>query len=160
MSYLLRTLSAFEECRNHIEEKQLTGTPIEFFLTQYLLVLLSADMQEEISRISIGTITRSPESHHLEKFVTESIGKLLRSVGKSELAGLLGHFGEEVKIDFNSRLDEVDVSLYSNVITARHKVAHKNGSEISFIDLEKGISSAVRIIAAYEAALQNLQKKP
>lgn len=156
MSYLLRTHSAFAECKAHIVEQQLTGTPIEFFLTQYLLVLMSADIQDEITRISISTITLSPDSRHLEKFVTESIGKLFRSVGKSELAGLLGYFSEKVKDDFNRQLNERDVSFYSNAITARHKVAHKSGSDISFDELEKAIISAVNIIAAYEDSLQNL----
>lgn len=159
MSYLLRTRTAFEECKTHIEEEKLSGTPIEFFLTQYLLVLLSSNVQEEITKISIGAITHSPECSYLEKYVTESIGRLFRSVAKSELAGMLGYFSEDVKNDFNSRLNEIDVSLYSNAISARHKVAHKSGSDISFIDLENGINGAVKIINAYEAALQNLHKK-
>jgi hypothetical protein len=38
-------------------------------------------------------------------------------------------------------------------------VAHRSGSDISFIDLEKGISGAVKIIDAYEETLQNLHNK-
>jgi len=71
MSRLLRINTAFEECKRHIEENKLSGTPIEFYLTQYLLVLLSADVQEEITKISIGSIKHSTECGYLEKYVTE-----------------------------------------------------------------------------------------
>ena len=159
MSRLLRINTAFEECKRHIEENKLSGTPIEFYLTQYLLVLLSADVQEEITKISIGSIKHSTECGYLEKYVTESIGRIFRSVAKTELSGLLAYFSEEVKKDFNNRLDERDISFYSNAISARHEVAHKIGTSISFGDLEKGINGAVKIIDAYEISLQNLNKK-
>ena len=159
MSHLLRINTAFEDCKRHIDENKLSGTPIEFFLTQYLLVLLCANVQEEITKISIGAIKHSPECGYLEKYVTESIGKLFRSVAKTELSGLLGHFSEEVKKDFNSRLNERDVSFYSNAISARHEVAHKSGTSISFGDIEKGINGAKKIIDAYESSLQKIHKK-
>lgn len=158
MSRLLRINTAFEECKRHIEENKLSGTRIESFLTQYLLVLLSADVQEEISKISIGAIKHSTECNYLEKYVTNSVEKTFRSVGVDKLSGLLANFGEELKQEFNSRLDEKDVSFYSNAIRARHEVAHKAGTSISFGDLEKGINCAAKIIDAYEGSMQNINK--
>ena len=45
---LLRTKAAIKDCQEHLEATTASGTVIESYLTQHILVLLSADMQQAI----------------------------------------------------------------------------------------------------------------
>ena len=49
---LVRTYAAAEDCESHLKETGTAGTEIESYLTQYLLVILCADIQQEIYRLS------------------------------------------------------------------------------------------------------------
>jgi hypothetical protein len=64
------------------------------------------------------------------------------------MVDLLGNFGDEFKTTFNQLVSETDVSLYSNVIIARHGVGRRQGSNITLADIDKGINAGEKILAA------------
>src|ERR1700719_211743 len=120
---------------------------IESCLAQYLSVILYAEMEERISEIvtmQLQKFTNRP----IGQYLTQNMEKIIRRTSKSDIASLLAAFGDKFKYAFNELVSETDVSLYSNVITARHSVGHRQGSNITLIEIHEGIDAADKILIA------------
>jgi len=128
------------------------GTEIESYLTQYLLVVLCADVQQELYRLAEARASIANDQS-LASFVAASSRKVLRSVGKKEIASFVEMFGSECKNKLNGRVDEASVSMYSNAVGYRHDVAHKQGSSISFRELKDAVRAAEHLLMATSEAL-------
>lgn len=153
MSYrLLRTSTAIDECEQHLTDTATFGSPIESYLTRHIAVLLCADVQEAIYEIveARGKQMSDPAIH---QFINNSTQKILRSIMKGEIAGFIGHFGQDKKDAFNALCNDADVSRYNNVVALRHDVAHQTGTSVSFQDLKLGLEAAKRILESFEKAL-------
>jgi len=139
-STLLATLSAQVKALN-------LDIFVQNCLAQYLAVVFYSEMEERIAEII---------SHRLQEYTSSPIGlflssnmeKIIRRTQKSDLAELLNVFGEGFKTSFNTKVQETDVSIYSNVITARHNVGHRQGSNITLAEIEKAVQSANKILEA------------
>ncbi|HEU5341260.1 hypothetical protein [Edaphobacter sp.] len=151
-SALIRSKAQLEDCEKHLADTACEGSPIEAYLTQYLVVILCADIQQEIYRlVALRTSTLADEG--VKAYIAASVVRIVRSVGKSDISKLLAMFGDETKNNFNDQLDDKDVSLYSNAVGDRHDVAHKQGSQITLRELQDAIGAAERILMAVEVAL-------
>lgn len=131
---LLRTSAALEDVREHLKVSNLLGSPVEAYLTQYLLVVFSAEMQEEIMR-SLTLRAYQCGDPDIANFVTKAGDRLLRSVLKDEIVGFVSLFDPGVKGRIANSLSERDTNAYNLVIKARHKVAHGAGAQITFGEL-------------------------
>ena len=123
---LVRTYAAAEDCESHLKATGAAGTEIESYLTQYLLVVLCADIQQEIYRLSEER-TAAATDNCLSSFVAASARKILRSIGKADIAKYIEMFGAECKQKLNSQLTDEDVTIYNNAVCGRHEVAHNPG---------------------------------
>ena len=83
---LLRTHAAAQDCEIHLKASRATGTEIESYLTQYLVVILCADIQQELYRLSEERAVAAADGG-LSSFVAASSRKILRSIGKSDRWG-------------------------------------------------------------------------
>ena len=143
---LSRTRTIFEILDAQIAALKL-DTFIQNCLAQYLAVVFYAEMEERIADIV---------SQQLQKFTNTLIGrylaanldKIIRRTPKSEIADLLSNFGDEFKLAFNKLISDTDVSIYSNVITSRHGVGHRRGSNITMLEIHSGIEAAEKILDA------------
>lgn len=116
-------------------------------LAQYLAVTFYAEMEEQVAEI-ISNRLREFTSSPIGQFLTSNMEKIIRRTTKSDIAALLANFGPEFKASFNELVSETDVSFYSNVIMARHSVGHRQGSNITLADIERGLSAAQKILEA------------
>ena len=73
---------------------------------------------------------------------------------KSDIASLVSMLNEDAKNRFDSAIRPTDVSAYSNVITARHNIGHKQGAQITLGELENGITAAEKILVAVHDCLE------
>jgi ABC-type sugar transport system ATPase subunit len=148
----IRTQTALNDCEQHLQDSGAIGSPIEAYLTEYLLILMCADMQEAIYRIieEWAEISANPS---LKEFVAASSRRVLRSVKKGEIAGFVGLFGSTHKDRFNSVLDDREVTIYNNAVESRHDVAHRTGATVTFSDMKDALSAARNILVALERAL-------
>jgi len=153
-STFVRTKAVFEDCVTHIKEQNLSGTPIESYLVEHILIVFCAEVQNEIYK-SIEQYAFTLADKKLEYFVKAACQKLFRSPKKSEISGLLGMFGEFTQKKFNSLIDDSQVTYYSVAVSARHDIAHKNGSKMTISDFMKALESADIIIHAVDVALQD-----
>jgi hypothetical protein len=148
----IRTQTALNDCEQHLRDSGAVGSPIEAYLTEYLLILLCADMQEAIYNV-IEEWAEKSGNPSLKEFVAASSRKVLRSVKKGEIAGFVGLFGSTHKERFNSALNDREVTIYNNAVESRHDVAHRTGATVTFSEMKEALSAARKILVAVEGAL-------
>lgn len=150
---LLRTEEAYKECQSHLHESGAVGSLIESFLTEHILILLCADMQQDILDIADRRASKASDAA-LREFVSTAGKRVLRGQLKNEIAAFIGSFGTKYKRDFNAALDERDVQLYNNAVQERNLVAHhRHGSTIGFGELGEVIAAARNILASIDGVL-------
>lgn len=152
MDWLIRTKSFLEECSKHIDATSSSGSEVEAFLAQYLLVSLCAEMQEEVYRV-VELRANQCGDRELCSFALSSSKKLLRSVKVSELSGFVGHFGAERKRRFLDALDDRASLQYNSAVEGRHSVAHRNGAQVTLGELSSIVAAACVVLDAARAAL-------
>lgn len=149
---LLRTHAAVEDCEKHLITSNAFGTEIESFLTQYLLVILCSDVQQEMYKLSEERAVAGADSG-VSSFVSSAARRILRSVCKGDIAKYVGMFGNDCKDRLNSQLSDAEVTIYNNAVDDRHDVAHKNGALISFGELKNAVLVAEKLLRAAAYAL-------
>jgi len=150
--FLLRTTAAITDCELHLRAANAFSTPIEGYLTQYLLVLLCADMQQEICSLVAKRGGRSGDPH-ITSYAAASATRVFRSVAKADIAKLAAMFGTDINDRLSAALDERQVTLYGNAVNNRHQVAHYSGVSVSFRDIKAAAEAAQGILVAFESAL-------
>lgn len=155
---LLRTKSAIEDCEKHLSTSNAYGTEIESYLTQYLLVVLCADIQQEIYRITEARASLVNDEA-ISSYVSATARRVLRSIGKDEIAKFIGMFGAEFKTELNQLIDDADVTIFNNAVNNRHKVAHKQGALISFSELKKALLVSQKILQGVDKVLKCKQSQ-
>lgn len=151
MEVLLRTKLAYESSMQHLKDSSSEGSDVESYLSQYLLVLMCAEMQVEVQKLVDERASRADKN--LYEYISSSTNNLLRSVKSSELSGFLSRFGNDVKDLFTKDLDERAVSAYNNAVNNRHKVAHKDGVKVTFSEIEDAISASEEILKSVRISL-------
>lgn len=149
---LLRTSVALVDCRTHLEASDAWNTSIESYLTQHVLVILCAEIQQSIYQILESRLEASADND-LKNFAITTGKKCLRSVGKAEVSGFLGFFSVEAKEYLNANVADEMVTLYGNAVSNRHEVAHSNGAKITFKELEKILEASVGFLAVVKSAI-------
>lgn len=147
MVALNRTRTVIDDCEEFIGSSNVMGGPIESYLVQHALVILCAEVQQEVYGI-VRTRATSLNDHQIESFVSIAATRVLRSVKKDELSGFVGYFGKTVKKKFNDLVDDREVTTYDNAVRNRHDVAHKTGVQVTFSELKLALAAAENILIA------------
>lgn len=143
---LLRTQFAFDNCKGHLDTSNAWGSEIESYLTQHVLVIMCADVQQEIYGV-VEQRAGMADDADLMNYAVATCKRVLRSIGKSEIAGFIGHFSADAKKYLNDNINDAEVTIYSNAVSGRHNIAHGTGANITFRELEDAISVARKLIA-------------
>lgn len=145
-----KTSLAIADSEKLITENDLRGQTVEYYLAQYIMVCLNAEIQTTIF-MKLKEISESLPAKSLNEYINNASGRLIRSFNKKELSGFLGSFGKEYKTHFNSLLagKERDVTLYGELVDARHNVTHGSGSNKTFREIKKGVEASEIIINAF-----------
>ena len=157
-----KTETAIEEFEHLSSIYDLSASPIEGYLTQYMLIVLCADMQQAVYNCIIAYLDDELVSNSIKAYMRGSLTRLFRSVEKPEIARLLGYFGDATKTAFNQKLENLDaeMQLYSDIVKARHTVAHDNvdreniEQRKTFREIKQALEVSKTIIAALEYALK------
>lgn len=125
---------------------------IENCLTQHLAVVFYSEMEERLAEIIELKLTKFT-SGALGRFLLSNMEGIIRRTRKSDITSLVLMLNEEAKAKFDMAIHSNDVSVYSNVITARHNIGHKQGAQITLRELDQGIAAAEKILAAVDDCL-------
>jgi hypothetical protein len=152
---LLRTKTALKECQDHLEATAARGTVIESYLTQHILVLFSADMQQAIYEL-LEKKSKQANQESMRLFISSAGKTLVRGVKKGTIAGFVNHFGADAKQKFDNCLrdKEPEMTLYGNAIDNRDSVAHKQGAQVTFSEIQQAVDVAELILSAVKSALE------
>lgn len=153
MARLIRTSTVIEDCEAIVTNSEVMGSPIESYLVQHALVVLCAEMQQEIYKIVRHRAAQANDKQ-IANFVCNAAQRVLRSVGKSELAGFMGCFGQDEKEKFNQFMEDATVTKYNNAVNNRHDVAHSSGVQVTFPELKEAVAAASGILQAMEDSLK------
>lgn len=155
MCKMNKTRSKMDSVREYIEKGNISSkipSEIESFISQYIAVAFYAEVEERISDI-IRSFLESCSNECLAYFLEKNMANIISRVSKSDIVKLIRLFGEELKDEFNNRVEDSTSTLYGNVIVARHNIGHKDGSQITFPELERGLESAEKILEALHSCL-------
>jgi len=151
---IARIEQTLEKCEEHLSAASAYGTEIESLLTQSLLVLMCAEFEREIKTL-VQEKCSSVTDTSIKTFFKSSVKAVFRSVGSSEVSGLLGRFSPAHQATFKQRTDEnpVAVTFYNNIVTNRHKVAHFEGSNATFREVKQFYEEGHVVLDYFREAL-------
>lgn len=149
---LLRSQLAFDNCQEHLGQSNAWGTEIESYLTQHVLVVMCAEVQQELYGVLEERASRTGDVA-LKNYAIATCKRVLRSIGKSEVAGFVGYFGSRAKDYLNAHINDEEVTKYNNAVSGRHDVAHKSGANITFRELGDAMNAARNFIAIVSEAI-------
>jgi len=151
---LIRTQSLIEDCEAFLIEKDALGSAIESYLVQHALVVMCAEIQQEICLIAEKRAAEISDSQ-IESFVGSASRRILRSVMKEELSSFVGHFGKEVKDKFNELCEDRTVTTYNNAVRNRHRVAHRSGAQVTLRELNDAKDAAFTLLDAVNTSIRH-----
>jgi len=145
---------AIDVCEKHLREFALQGTEIEVYLTGFLLVFICAVFEEHIEGLVNARVSKS-EDVALAAFARSATNQLFRSILTSEIAGLLGRFGDTHKHQFRDAMkgNERAETFFNNLVQNRHGTAHKAGSDLTFSEVVQFYSEGHVVLDAITTVL-------
>ena len=151
---LERTKTAIKECEDYLQNCSGQGTIVESYLTQHILVLLTADMEQGIYECLDKKSEQAGEKS-IQEYVSSTRKNIVREVSKKGIANFVKHFGTEAKQRFDNCLKdkEQEITRYGNAIANRHSVAHRQGVQVTFLEIKQAVEAAATILAAVKRAL-------
>ena len=146
---------AISVCESHLKSTKSEQTEVESYLTQYLLVLICATFEEEIERILLRRSDKIADTH-IKSFFQHCIDKTFRSIKSSEIAGILGKFGDDYKTNFQSKANgTIEETFFNNIVINRHSTAHTSGTALTFNELIEYYNKGHVILDYLNEALEN-----
>jgi len=123
---------------------------IESCLAQYLAVTFYSEMEERVAEIISSHLKRFTGSR-IGHYLAANMDSLIRRTPKSDMAKLVGSLDEEFRTKFEGQITDRQISLYSNIIQARHSIGHKQGSPIDLSEIPTAIDAADAILFALDS---------
>ena len=151
---LLRTQLSLDNCREHLDKTNSWDTEIESYLTQYVLVIMCSEIQQEIYKVLEYRASKTGDVA-LKNYAISTCKRVLRSIKKSEVTGFVGYFGETAKEYLNKNINDKDIAIYDNAVSMRNAVAHQSGTNITFRELEGAMEVAKKFICVVDEAISH-----
>ena len=122
---------AIEECRQHLASCNASGTIIENYLTQFLLIKIVSELERQIQQIILSRFRG--ENKALNGFIENCIERSYRSARVDDIKALLKRCGPECHSEFKNKVDSNPriVTSYGNLITHRNSAAHSEGANVT-----------------------------
>lgn len=155
-SRLLKTGFAYDTTKQFLASNSGVDFAISSYLTQHILILLSAEVQQEIYKIAEER-SQAISDESIKAFMSSTTKQLIRSVGKKDLAKYLAYFGSTTKDRFNDALDHKSMTIYNSALDKRHEIAHKGTCNATFAELAEIIESADEVLIALANAVKGVE---
>lgn len=110
-----------------------------------MAIVFYSEMEEQVSSIIRNHFNKYTHTS-VSCFINNTMNNMIGRISKSDISKLIDTFGREFKRKFNTSIDDRTVTIYSNIITARHNIGHKDGSQITMAEIRNGIDSAEKLL--------------
>lgn len=121
------------KCKKHLEDTDKSGTIIESFLSEFLLITIHREYELFIKKSFIEKINKSKDDEIIS-YITD-MTKRKTSINIEYLKETLEKFNKIYKDEFVKQLESREVNHYNSIISNRIIVAHKEPVTISIKDL-------------------------
>jgi len=144
--------SQFAKCEQHLKDTSTANTEVEFFFTQYLLVRICAEFETRIKLLIERRCARTNDSH-IKTFVQKSARVVCKEFKIGDIKGHLGRFGDDYANGFRNLVDQQLETVWNNIYTNRHAVAHGVGTQMSLRELKDHYEKGQDVLEAIALAL-------
>ena len=114
------------KCKKHLEDTDKSGTIIESFLSEFLLITIHREYELFIKKSFIEKINKSKDDEIIS-YITD-MTKRKTSINIEYLKETLEKFNKIYKDEFVKQLESREVNHYNSIISNRIIVAHKEPS--------------------------------
>ena len=129
---------------------------IKNLLTQALLILICAQFEKEITNF-LTQRCASVSDEAVKSYISDHIQRSApRSLGLTDLSGLLGKFDPTYKEMFSRKIKENGqaATTYNSILTNRNSVAHGGEISATFEDVKKYYKESHVILDYFKQALR------
>lgn len=156
-------MTGLDRSRNFLEllEQQLfddygvVRSPLlESVVVNYLLTVVYSDLEQAIRAAIVGHSAAGPDAR-ANAFITVAVGRVLRSIKCTEIAGVLGMFDERCKKHFQEMVNDTTAQVaYDRIVSGRHQQAHSLGSDMTLADFKADLTHCQVVLDAVGAAVR------
>ena len=140
-------------CRNHLDATKAWATEVEFFLVQYLIVRIWAELEDRIPILFERRCSRGADAQ-LTNFAIKHIKLITRKFSIEDLGNALKRFDAAYHKHFNSTVMTNNSHVaWDSINSNRMAVAHGTGIQMSFNDLMKAYQDCLPVLDALASAL-------
>lgn len=144
--------NAFGKCKEYIENNP-SDTELASYLTAYMVILVYTYIEEEVIEI-ISSLFSSSVTRGYEKFTTDAINRLLRSIKTSEIKDFLNNYiDSNCKENFSKNIEGNLETAFNNIIYNRHMAAHQGHCNMTYQELIKHYNDAQRVLEELRKAI-------
>lgn len=155
--------NAIEVTRNHINTTEHKNPEIESYLVSYVLTTIYAEYESRLN-ILIARRCALTDDVHLKNFAqtlarcgTEEYQAEKRKTGRitlSDLAKVLKQFGEDYRDEFMLQVENKPAhTAWDKIVNNRQLVAHQQGTNLTFQELEEAYYESLKVLDAFGDAL-------
>lgn len=146
---------ALTRCEAHCGSREPIDYEVESLLTGSVLILIISEFETRFRDLILERCS-SVSDESIRQYIEESIRNVLRSIGITELSGLLARFGPLHKAEFKRRLDENQKvkAMYESMLTNRNQVAHGGGSNATMQDVRRYYEEGHVVLDYFRDALR------
>lgn len=156
--HLVRSRAAIDDCLDHIRSLDKPDPQIEAILAHYACTVLYAEVESRIVDVVSERAGRASDDRG-RAFARVSAGRVIRSIGVGDLAGIAGHFHQDCKSAFRESLDDDIVAAWGQLVINRHSTAHEtdtSGLHLTLRDVEGSYAAAVKVVDEFRRSLDHL----
>ena len=146
-------INTSERHLREIPESNIDRSVISIYLARMAAVTFYAEMEEQVKDIVAARFTHGGDAK-LAHFLSKTNDGLLARMKRKEIGDTVGLFGEQCKVDFQTRIPESDIVQYSNVIKDRHHTSHGEGSDVTLSEVKVAMEVGERILVAIKEVIQ------
>jgi hypothetical protein len=149
--WLPRTALVLEEAEAGIAGGGFAGSPLESYLSQFLLIVMYSEMEATIKKLVSDGALRSTNAARRQYYQNHS-AKSYRGLKKADLSDFLGGFCEPAKAHL-AAVDSRTVTQYSNLLANRHAIAHGDGSQVTLREAKDAYLAATAFLGQFDASV-------
>ena len=144
---------ALRASREHLDATATRGTEIEPVFVGYALTVIHAEFEQHIVAI-VASRCHVEGDARLTAYMANAVQRLVKKIAISDLAGVLGAFHDECKQRFSDDvINTQHHTSYDNIITNRQNLAHRQGTNLTFAELESAYAASLTVLEAFGTAL-------
>jgi hypothetical protein len=152
---LLRTLQVVETAERHLStvpSTNLDRLEISSYFAQIAAVTFFSEMEEKLKEVVKQRFVHGGDEK-LAHFLAKTNEKLLSRMKRRDISETVALFGEQCKIDFQSRFPANELEIYSNVIRDRHETSHSAGSDVTLSEVRQALAVGEAVLVAIKEVI-------